>query len=437
MRAAAPQPWLRTGPGTDLGGQPKFDLSRFDPAYFQRLRERVGAAQERGIFVIVMLFEAHVVQIVPTRNAHPFYWRNNINDTRYLENVEDIYTLRYPQITEWQQRYVRAVVDSVNDFDNVLYEVADEGGSYSTEWQLAMLSYLRAYQAGKPTQHPAGMTFQINGRNATLFDSDADWVSPGAESGHFSSAPLPVKSRQVIIADTDHLGGASFGDSGWVWRSFFRGLNVLYMDNYVAPDSVGLPPTREAAEIRAGIGLTRLLADQVDIGKFAPNSEIASTGFALQSSDALLVYVPSAAFFTLDLRSLGQTYLVEWFDIQSGSITTGAGVRGGAVVTLRAPDTQGSVLYLRNSLAAINPLSSMQSRAQKIWRSAIGYSPWHIRLKFATLSILRPLTQDWTRTALSLCASFVLGAIAGAAIVLGVTRRLRSSKRNDRPAIAS
>src|SRR5687767_7166608 len=39
-----PQPWLRTGPGTAKDGKPKFELDRFDPAYFDRLRSRVSAA---------------------------------------------------------------------------------------------------------------------------------------------------------------------------------------------------------------------------------------------------------------------------------------------------------------------------------------------------------------------------------------------------------
>src|SRR5262249_17177797 len=41
-----PQPWRRTGPGTATDGKPKFDLSVFDPAYFERLRGRVTAAGE-------------------------------------------------------------------------------------------------------------------------------------------------------------------------------------------------------------------------------------------------------------------------------------------------------------------------------------------------------------------------------------------------------
>ncbi len=44
----SPQPWMRAGPGNALDGKPRFDLARFNGAYFTRLRERVTAAGERG-----------------------------------------------------------------------------------------------------------------------------------------------------------------------------------------------------------------------------------------------------------------------------------------------------------------------------------------------------------------------------------------------------
>src|SRR5215208_7071737 len=34
-----PQPWPRTGPGSARDGKPKFDLAKFDPAYFDRLHD--------------------------------------------------------------------------------------------------------------------------------------------------------------------------------------------------------------------------------------------------------------------------------------------------------------------------------------------------------------------------------------------------------------
>ena len=43
----APQPFVRSGPGTALDGKPKFDLTRLDQAYFDRLRSRVVEAGSR------------------------------------------------------------------------------------------------------------------------------------------------------------------------------------------------------------------------------------------------------------------------------------------------------------------------------------------------------------------------------------------------------
>ena len=53
----APFPWPRTGPGLASDGKPTFDLSQLDPAYFDRMRARVIAARDRGIYVSVMLFD--------------------------------------------------------------------------------------------------------------------------------------------------------------------------------------------------------------------------------------------------------------------------------------------------------------------------------------------------------------------------------------------
>jgi len=46
-----PLPFERTGPGQAADGRLKFDLTRFNEAYFRRLRARAVAAGERGIYV--------------------------------------------------------------------------------------------------------------------------------------------------------------------------------------------------------------------------------------------------------------------------------------------------------------------------------------------------------------------------------------------------
>src|SRR5687768_10820264 len=56
-----PQPHARTVSGTANAGRPTFDLTRWNEAYFHRLRQRVQQAGNKGIYVGVMLFEAWTI----------------------------------------------------------------------------------------------------------------------------------------------------------------------------------------------------------------------------------------------------------------------------------------------------------------------------------------------------------------------------------------
>jgi hypothetical protein len=52
----SPQPWQRTGPGNASDGKVKFDLSKFNQAYFDRLRDRVEKLNAAGIYAGVYFF---------------------------------------------------------------------------------------------------------------------------------------------------------------------------------------------------------------------------------------------------------------------------------------------------------------------------------------------------------------------------------------------
>ena len=72
----------------------------------------------------------------------------------------EILQLAVPAVTALQEAYVRHVVDTVNDLDNVLYEISNEAADYSTAWQYHMIRLIHDYERAKPKQHPVGMTFQ-------------------------------------------------------------------------------------------------------------------------------------------------------------------------------------------------------------------------------------------------------------------------------------
>jgi hypothetical protein len=191
----APLPWARTGPGLALDGKPKFDLSRFDDFYFERLRARTSAARRLGIYVSVMLFagwglfHASRGRAAPEGWAwrgHPFHPDNNFNginagvDGNALGG--DVHRLGNQAANAIQAAYVRKVVDTVNDRDNVLYEVINEGGQ--KEWDWWVVQTVREHERAKAKQHPIGLTGHGAERLASLLASPADWISPGRIDGH-------------------------------------------------------------------------------------------------------------------------------------------------------------------------------------------------------------------------------------------------------------
>jgi hypothetical protein len=134
VKYARPHPWAQPGPGAAADGKPKFDLTRFDGEYFARLRDRVARAGWRGMNVSVMLFEAWEMQFTDAWQCHPLRGPNNANG---IDADAGGRGLLYNQLRDdpmgrrvlaLREAYVRRVVDTVNDLDNVLSEVANEAG---------------------------------------------------------------------------------------------------------------------------------------------------------------------------------------------------------------------------------------------------------------------------------------------------------------------
>ena len=128
----SPNPYARTGPGKALDGKPKFDLEKWDDAYFDRLRTRVRQAGERGIYVSVMLFQGWSsakgwLGGTPWR-GHPYHPENNVQGLSGNTKGDTGPALDDPRVRERQAAYIRKVIDTLNDLDNVLYEVTNEGG---------------------------------------------------------------------------------------------------------------------------------------------------------------------------------------------------------------------------------------------------------------------------------------------------------------------
>lgn len=350
--------YARTGPGMALDGKPRFDLGRFNEAYFKRLRDRVAAAGRRGIFVSIMLFQGWSIYNHGYGNPwplHPFNKANNINgidgDADKDGEGKEVHSLDTPAVTRLQEAYVRKVVDTVNDLDNVLYEVTNETAIYSKDWQYHIVNYLKEYQVTKPKEHLVGMTAFDSGREGSmeaLFASAADWISPQNDgaSGDYQGDPPAADGRKVIVTDTDHLWGVG-GDQDWVWKSFTRGHHPIYMDPLKKDDGNRVSDA-EMNRTRRAMGHTRRFAERMNLAAMTPQNRLASTKYCLADpGKEYLVYLSGGGAVTVDLSAGKGDLAVEWFDPDRGkTVAAGDKASGGARREFKAPFAGAAVLYL-------------------------------------------------------------------------------------------
>jgi len=346
---AAPLPWLRKGPGMALDGKPKFDLTQFNPEYFERLRQRVSAAGRRGIYVSVMLFEGwgmfHGNRRRGTKDqwawrSHPFHPDNNANG---IDAKEKVHSRAHPAVNAIQEAYIRKVVDTVNDLDNVLYEVINEGGE--KEWDWWVVETVHRYERTKPHQHPVGITGHGAERLASMLASPADWISPGSQDGYKDDPPA-WDGKKVSLLDTDHVWGVG-GNGPWVWKSVMRGHNPLFMDPYDGA-VLGKRFDPQWEPIRRNLGHAIRLASQWNLAAMVPHEKLASTAYCLADpGNCYAVYVPTGGKVTVDLRATRAQYEVKWFAPSTGKAVDGKPVTGGANRELTAPFPGDAVLWLQ------------------------------------------------------------------------------------------
>lgn len=388
-----PLPYVREGPDLALDGKPKFNLEKFNQKYFDRLRTRVIEAGEHGIYVSIMLFQGWSIEkkgrIGNPWPGHPFNKSNNINgidgDLNGDNEGIELYTRsddpRIVAALTRQEAYIKKVIDTVNELDNVLYEIANEAHSRSIPWQYHMINMIKLYESTKPKQHPVGMTSIGFGGpyddTGDLFASPADWISPSTNRDDYKSNPPAADGSKVIIIDTDHIWGRG-GDYVWVWKSFLKGLNPIFMDPWEplpgSTNRMNDPAIPAWGPARKAMGDTLRYARTINLVAMVPRSDLCSSTFCLANPGIeYLVYLPFGSHWlerfmrfspshrlrkwitslelvsctvTVDLGQASRVWTVKWFNPRAGENTPGDPTTGSGLQSFTAPFRGDAVLYL-------------------------------------------------------------------------------------------
>ena len=374
---AGPHPWLRTGPGNATDGGLKFDLTKFDSSYFERLRKRTEALSEAGIYVGVYLFTGEWLKSFRCpSDGYPFTGANNVNgiDDGYTSGKRGTSSISMTApnaITALQDAYVEKAIDTLNDLPNVLWVVSEESSTDSVWWNEHQISHIRAYESRKPHQHPIGYGTISGLPDTAMYNSSADFVKPQARISPVRSCGSGHPVCKVNVNDSDHSywemwKQTSQQNRNYAWENFMTGNQVLFMDPYLVyypresrnlcsspTNGICAAPDPRWDNFRDNLGYILKYSRKVNLAKIAPHESLSSTKYCLAQTPAkgaeYLVYAPSGGSFTLDLSAMPRSrrLALEWFDPSTGATTTGNSIPAGLSSQSFTPPFGGdAVLYL-------------------------------------------------------------------------------------------
>jgi hypothetical protein len=205
-------PWARSSePGYIKGGN-KFDLSKWDEAYFARLKDFLTQASKRNIIVELDLFSNYYETL--QWKMSPLYIGNNINGIGNIEDQKEILSLRHPEILGIEEKMVRKIVFELRDFDNLYYEVCNEPYFGDTlalaEWERHMTGVVSDAEKGFDQKHLISNNIANNCR---LVENIRKGVS--IYNFHYARPPSTVAMNyklNKVIGDNE-TGFDGIGDS--------------------------------------------------------------------------------------------------------------------------------------------------------------------------------------------------------------------------------
>ncbi len=133
-------PWVRSETPGYAGGGNKFDLTKWNPEYFDRYHAFLADASKRGIVVEISLFSSHYDEMM--WKISPFNPSNNVNNTDAID-WKELHTLENGNILGFQEKYARKLIEEARDFDNVIFEIQNEPWSDRPTLASVVNPYLR------------------------------------------------------------------------------------------------------------------------------------------------------------------------------------------------------------------------------------------------------------------------------------------------------
>jgi hypothetical protein len=387
------QPWARSGQGTAWDGLSRYDLTRFNPWYFGRLKEFATLSRAKGCILFHNFYMQHALL---EQQAHyvDFPWRpaNCVQETDMPDSfpaANAFYDVTNERRRELHRLYIRKCLDELGGQSNVVHLVSEEyTGPLSfvqfwidtvLEWQRQTGKHVQIGLVGTKDVIDAVLADPARGPHVSVlclsywwYNADGSLHAPeggreiagrytGELPGATSPASLYRQIREYRLRYPDKaiiqhhrievekawaflMGGGSMIFSGMQYRDSAAPKESWEPpETYVAPEeSAAIQPTYDFLRRRLATSLSRMKPSAA-AGDGDRCWRLAEEG------RQYLVFALRGGPISVDLSAApGERFNARWFDPRSGAVTpAGDGVvSGGSTVSFASPDDRCRALWL-------------------------------------------------------------------------------------------
>ncbi len=367
----APELWPWLGSPDDRS----FDLRRFNPAYFARLKELVAHAERKGV---AMLITVHDGWTKTCFEGHPFnraLGNGPLTDRRhYVELADSAREMPETFNPAWnwrqqnqfyQERFCARLVAELSPFSNVLFEMFNEGEWYEPvsrqRHEQHFLAFFRARCDNLLLSNSDHIARDLPHHDATLDVvtlHPQGWVGkfPLFEAGFHTAPPKPYLYSEPV---PEFDGGQPSLDEvrRSVWETALAGAGwVNQNDPSFGWDSRAAIAARADARNRAYdiAGWCARFFNRSDVGfwEMQPAGKLSSTAVCLaRPGEEYVIYAATNAPFTVDLTAAPGVKLdARWFDPGTGeSRNLEPAIEGGGSSRFLPPFAKDTVLHLKRA----------------------------------------------------------------------------------------
>jgi hypothetical protein len=344
-------PWARSDTPGYAGGGNKFDLTRWDENFFERLKRFIAESGNRGIVVELVLFcpfyEDSMWRLSPLNAA------NNINGLGKLART-DVHALKDKGLTDLQTSLVRKVAAELNEFDNLYYEICNEPyfGGVTLEWQSRIAAALSDAEKALPGRHLIAQNIANGSQKIEHPDARVSIFN-----FHYATPPEAIGlnyglNRALGDDETGFRGSddAVYRAEGWEFLmaggAVYDNLDYSFTTDHEDGSAVPDAPGGGGCALREQLGTLKRFVESFDFVAMRPDNSIVRRVPAKAAARVLAnpgreyaIYLRGCGSAEIELRLAPGTYRQTSLNPRTGKLTDEGQIKiGSEPRPLKLPD---------------------------------------------------------------------------------------------------